>query len=44
MKIQGAAAPIASAKGVSTRAKTIDRGTAMATETTPPEIAFCSAM
>ena len=44
MKIQGAAAPIASAKGVSTRAKMIDNGIAMITDTTPPEIAFCRAM
>jgi hypothetical protein len=40
MKIHGAAAPIASAKGVSTSANTIDSGTAIATEMTPPEIAF----
>jgi hypothetical protein len=40
MKIHGAAAPIASANGVSTSAKTIESGTAIATEMTPPEIAF----
>src|SRR5699024_12444958 len=43
-KIQGEAAPIASAKGVSTRAKMIDRGIAMLTDYTPPEIALCRAM
>ena len=44
MKIHGAAAPMASANGVRTSAKRIDRGIAMITAITPPEMAFCRAI